>query len=189
MLAFNPTTGKFDVVFNQATQIQIADAGGYYTGTTVEAALQEIGAGTTLDSRYVNVPGDTMTGNLTIQNGATATSAYTYGFDTLTGATLTSDIATRDYTITAQNAWSSAATNISGGDVILIAGDGVGSTRVNDGIIHLNGYKQKITYTADYSAASSSDFSGAALWLDITTSGISALNRLGMALDFKAGYT
>lgn len=38
-----------------AALIGIADSGDKYTGTTVEAALTEIGAGTTLDGRYVKV--------------------------------------------------------------------------------------------------------------------------------------
>ena len=63
-LTLNPTTGKFDVVNNKAVKIKIADAGGYYTGTEVETALQEIGDGTALDDRYVEVTGDTMTGVL-----------------------------------------------------------------------------------------------------------------------------
>jgi hypothetical protein len=46
--------------------VDIADAGSYYSDGTVEGALQEIGDGTTLDARYVNVSGDTMTGGLTI---------------------------------------------------------------------------------------------------------------------------
>ena len=65
---FNPFTGKFDTVYRAASEITIVDIGVYYTGTDVEAALQEIGAGTTLDARYVNATGDTMTGALTVQN-------------------------------------------------------------------------------------------------------------------------
>lgn len=38
-----------------AKRVRIQDAGSYYTGTQVEAALQEIGAGTTLDSRYLQI--------------------------------------------------------------------------------------------------------------------------------------
>src|SRR3990167_2137031 len=49
---------------DQASEISIGDAGGYYTGTDVEAALQEIGVGTTLDSRYLKLAGGTLTGNL-----------------------------------------------------------------------------------------------------------------------------
>ena len=49
-----------------AVDLPVADSGEYYTGTEVETALQEIGAGTTLDSRYVNITGDTMTGALVI---------------------------------------------------------------------------------------------------------------------------
>jgi len=37
---------------SKAANVSIADAGTYYAGNNVEAALQEIGAGTTLDSRY-----------------------------------------------------------------------------------------------------------------------------------------
>lgn len=42
----------------------IDDSGSYYSGDNVESALQEIGAGTTLDDKYVNIIGDTMTGQL-----------------------------------------------------------------------------------------------------------------------------
>jgi len=38
-----------------ATTVDIADAGSYFTGTTVEAALQEIAEGTTLDTRYLKI--------------------------------------------------------------------------------------------------------------------------------------
>ncbi len=37
---------------NAAKHIELTDVGGYYTGTEVETALQEIGDGTTLDGRY-----------------------------------------------------------------------------------------------------------------------------------------
>ena len=43
-----------------ASAITIVDAGGYYAATEVEAALQE------LDSLFVNISGDTMTGDLTM---------------------------------------------------------------------------------------------------------------------------
>ena len=55
-----------------AIDIPITDSGAYYTGTEVETALQEIGAGTTLDGKYVNVTGDTMTGFLTLNADPTA---------------------------------------------------------------------------------------------------------------------
>ena len=42
-LRFNPVSSRFDWVNDQAVQINITDTGGYYSGTTVEAALQEIG--------------------------------------------------------------------------------------------------------------------------------------------------
>ena len=64
---FNPIIGKFDFSENEADRINITDSGDYYTGTEVETALAEIGDGTTLDTRYVNVTGDTMTGGLKIQ--------------------------------------------------------------------------------------------------------------------------
>jgi hypothetical protein len=40
-----------------ASSVPITDAGGYFTAVDVEAALQEIGAGTTLDGRYVRRDG------------------------------------------------------------------------------------------------------------------------------------
>jgi hypothetical protein len=52
---FNPFTGNLDKVNNSANEINITDSGAYYTGTEVETALQEIGAGTTLDSRYLQI--------------------------------------------------------------------------------------------------------------------------------------
>ena len=138
---------------------------------------------------YVNITGDTMTGNLTIQNRTTSSSAYIYGYNSLVGVTLGSDTAALDYTITAQNALSTASTNTTGGDIILQAGDGVGSTRLNDGIVHINGYKQKITYTSDYSPADPVDYSEAALWLDVSTSGTTGATRRGVVVDLKAGFT
>lgn len=58
-------------VFDMAEDIGIEDAGGYYTGTEVEAALQEIGAGTTLDSRYLLDAADTVN-DINIKWGAGA---------------------------------------------------------------------------------------------------------------------
>ena len=55
-----------------ASQVNIVDIGGYYVGTEMETALAEIGAGTTLDSRYVNISGDTMTGLLQFSGTAHA---------------------------------------------------------------------------------------------------------------------
>ena len=51
-------------VLDFAEFIGIVDSGNFYTGDEVETALQEIGDGTTLDDRYVNVTGDTMEGAL-----------------------------------------------------------------------------------------------------------------------------
>lgn len=63
-LKLNPLTAKFDMVVDKAADVSILDSGGFFTGINVEAALQEIADGTTLDSRYVLVTGDTMQGNL-----------------------------------------------------------------------------------------------------------------------------
>ena len=52
---FNPIIGKFDFSENEADKINITDSGGYYTGKEVETALEEIGAGTTLDTRYLKI--------------------------------------------------------------------------------------------------------------------------------------
>jgi len=55
---------------DEASEISIADAGGYYAGASVEAALQEIGAGTTLDGRYLllDCSNDPLTGDLTLNS-------------------------------------------------------------------------------------------------------------------------
>ena len=53
----NPDSGDRDVVYDKAVEIKITDAGSYYTGTEVETALQEIGAGTTLDNKYLKLSG------------------------------------------------------------------------------------------------------------------------------------
>ena len=58
---FNPITAKLDVVNDLATEIEIDDAGGYFSGGTVEQALQEIGA----KDIWVEKAGDAMTGQLT----------------------------------------------------------------------------------------------------------------------------
>ena len=39
----------------KAKRVRITDAGDYYTGIEVETALQEVGAGTTLDTRYLKL--------------------------------------------------------------------------------------------------------------------------------------
>ena len=41
-LRYKDSTGAFGNII-QASDVQIADAGNYFTGTTVEAALQELG--------------------------------------------------------------------------------------------------------------------------------------------------
>jgi len=64
-ILFNPLSGKFDYSENKASGIDITDIGSYFSGEDVETALQEIGDGTTLDTRYVNSAGDdAITGNL-----------------------------------------------------------------------------------------------------------------------------
>ena len=142
------------------------------------------GVGTTITNAYALLLGASMA----VQDGTTVTSRYIYGFNTIGGITLTSDLAAINYTITPQNAYSSAVTNVTGASLVLKGGDGVGSTALNDGVVHINGYKQKITYTSDY-APVSSDYSGAALWLDIATSGTTGGYRAGVIVDMKAGYT
>jgi len=64
----------------------IDDSGSYYSGDNVESALQEIGAGTTLDDKYVNIIGDTMTGQLQATTLTDGTLSITGGV--VTGATL-----------------------------------------------------------------------------------------------------
>ncbi len=57
-LVFNPLTGNLDQVLSTAAELPIVDAGGFYTGTEVETALTEIGDGTTLDGRYLQIAND-----------------------------------------------------------------------------------------------------------------------------------
>lgn len=59
----------------QAGDISITDTGGYYTGADVELALQEIGSGATLDNRYINASGDSVSGDLTMTSGGMHSSA------------------------------------------------------------------------------------------------------------------
>lgn len=54
----SPIYAQIDVPTEDAIEIGIADAGGYYTGTEVEAALQEIGAGTAIDHGLTQGLGD-----------------------------------------------------------------------------------------------------------------------------------
>jgi len=62
------TSNPHSVIASQAT---IADSGGYYTGTEVETALQEIGAGTTLDTRYIKKSPGSITDNTILIPDAT----------------------------------------------------------------------------------------------------------------------
>ena len=85
--------------YGDADTIEIDDDGGYYVGDNVEEALQEIGDGTALDDRYVNVTGDTMTGGLT---GTTIKmDSFTDGTATLTGGNLTTTGAITSNSLTA----------------------------------------------------------------------------------------
>src|SRR3990167_5343798 len=43
-LDFNPFTNELDWVIDAAVDVGITDSGGYFTGTEVETALQEVGA-------------------------------------------------------------------------------------------------------------------------------------------------
>lgn len=55
-----------------ASNVSVADVAGNYTATEVEAVLAEIGTAlfTTIPNTYVDVAGDTMTGNLTISGAS-----------------------------------------------------------------------------------------------------------------------
>jgi len=55
----NPDTGNRDVVYDKASEIDITDSGGYYTGTEVETALQEIASGTTQFQHLIPQADDT----------------------------------------------------------------------------------------------------------------------------------
>ncbi len=93
-----------------ADQVDITDAGGYYTATEVEAALQEIGNGTTLDGLYT--PRDEW-----LQNG----------FASLITSTLTWSDSGPDRTLSLQptatdfNYWVEGVEYISAGDTKQIA--------------------------------------------------------------------
>ena len=52
-LLLSKTYADSEAVFNQASDILITDTGGYYAGTEVETALQEIGAGTPFSTLYL----------------------------------------------------------------------------------------------------------------------------------------
>ncbi len=115
--SFNPFSGKLEPLSSLASEISIADAGGYYTGTNVEAALQEIGAGTTLDSRYLKLDASNspVTGNLTISANLTANNVYVPdgGFVGVSGA----------------DGWTFDSTN---GDITTTSKVGIGLTSLND---------------------------------------------------------
>jgi hypothetical protein len=93
-LTFNPLTGKFDYLVSTGTEVAIVDTGGYYTGAEVETALQEIGAGTTLDSRYLKIASNladlddvgTARTNLGLVSGGSGDIWVEKTGDTMTGA-------------------------------------------------------------------------------------------------------
>ena len=79
-LVLNPTTQELDVVYNTASEIQIVDAGQYYTGTEVETALQEIGVITdALATTYLKLDAsnDPITGDLQINAELDVSKTYT----------------------------------------------------------------------------------------------------------------
>lgn len=83
----NPDTGERDVVFDKADEINIDDAGSYYTGTEVETALQEIPA-TFLPANYLKLDGSNA--NTTIDIGSEdLITTGTGTFDKLIATTLT----------------------------------------------------------------------------------------------------
>lgn len=87
-----------EIVLDQAEDILITDAEVCYAGDTVEDALQEICAGTTLDDRYVEVAGDTMTGDLDL-GGKDLDDVGDIATDTISPAAGTSVTLTGDLTI------------------------------------------------------------------------------------------
>ena len=78
---FNPLHDeKLQLVSSKGSEISISDSGGYYAGDDVEAALQEIGNGTALDSRYLKLD---QTSVQTIANGIPKLDAQVSDFDNL----------------------------------------------------------------------------------------------------------
>lgn len=93
----------------KAKRVRITDAGNYYTGTEVETALQEVGAGTTLDSRYLLNTGDQGDGNyiidqtsteaLLVRSNADGEDVFTVDTQTGYGIEIGGGRAGRDYTL------------------------------------------------------------------------------------------
>ena len=66
-----------------AENITLTDTGGYYTGTDVDTALQEVGA--SLATKLALDGSSTMTGAIKAANGSAASPSITFGSDTNTG--------------------------------------------------------------------------------------------------------
>lgn len=108
------TPGQGGVVSTTASDISIVDLAGHYTAEDVEAALAEIGVAlnTTAPATYVNVTGDTMTGDLTVPNLITAGNVD--GRDvSVDGATLDAHVAntSNPHSVTAAQAGALATAN------------------------------------------------------------------------------
>jgi hypothetical protein len=67
-----------DIETRNATLLDIFDTGNYYTATTVEGALAEIGSGVFMDSTYLRLDAlnSPVTGPIVFQNTANSTSAF-----------------------------------------------------------------------------------------------------------------
>lgn len=115
-----------------AVDIPILDSGANYTGTEIETALIEIADGTTLDSKYVEVIGDTMTGQLFIDGSSDQIQALIQG-----NATQTSDL------ITAETSTGTDVLNLTNAGALTIAGSlvtgGTGQSTITEGLIVNNG--------------------------------------------------
>ena len=96
---------KVDLNPAAASQVNITDTGGYYTGTEVETALAEIGAGTTLDTRYVGKATLTTKGDIYVATASATPARLGIGSDT--------QVLTADSTQATGMKWAAAA---AGGD-------------------------------------------------------------------------
>ena len=163
------------------------------TPVTYNSTTGDIGfdVATTTLTKYVLKAGDTMTGNLLMQNGATTTSAYTISWNSIIGVTLGSDIAPQNYTIQAQDIYASAVTNTTGADLILKAGLGnAPSTTQRDGKVWVNGYQFRVDRNIDWgNIASSSDTSDYGVFFNFVGSNAGNTRRVGFAVEFSGTYT
>lgn len=69
ILKYNNSTTEIGLEENVASEVTIADAGGYFTGTTTEAALQEIGAKIETIDATIRIDRDTINAGTTVNLG------------------------------------------------------------------------------------------------------------------------